>query len=214
MITMHDFPNREEWLNGRKGIGGSDAACVIGESPFKTNTELYDEKAGLKSPPNLDDNPRVQHGKKAERHIRELFLLDYPMFECQYNEFGVWSNDKYPWAFCTLDGLLTHKETGKKYILEIKDITLSSAQAARKWTKDTAATYYYIQCLHQMAVLDADGAYLRVRARYRDGEVRVMTYFFDRETQQPSIDYLMGEEERFWKNVEAKIRPNVILPLL
>ena len=39
--------NREEWLKERKkGIGGSDAATVLGKNPWKTNVELWEEKTG------------------------------------------------------------------------------------------------------------------------------------------------------------------------
>ena len=32
----------EEWLNyRRKGIGGSDAAAIMGQSPFCTKSDLY-----------------------------------------------------------------------------------------------------------------------------------------------------------------------------
>ena len=37
----------DEWLAFRNtGIGGSDAAAVLGENPWKTNVELWEEKTG------------------------------------------------------------------------------------------------------------------------------------------------------------------------
>lgn len=40
--------SREEWLAyRRKGIGGSDAAAVLGISPFRTGVDLYYDKLGL-----------------------------------------------------------------------------------------------------------------------------------------------------------------------
>ena len=37
--------SREEWLDYRKkGIGGSDAAAIMGVSPFATKTDLYYDK--------------------------------------------------------------------------------------------------------------------------------------------------------------------------
>ena len=40
--------NREEWLQARRrGIGGSDAAAVLGLSPWKSNVRLWEEKTGL-----------------------------------------------------------------------------------------------------------------------------------------------------------------------
>lgn len=40
--------NREEWLAMRLkvGIGGSEAGCVLGLNPWKSNLDLYREKIG------------------------------------------------------------------------------------------------------------------------------------------------------------------------
>ena len=58
-MIIADPKNREEWLNARKkGIGGSDAACIIGLNKYKSNVRLWDEKTG----------GRI---RKAGRHIRQ-----------------------------------------------------------------------------------------------------------------------------------------------
>ena len=39
---------REQWLEyRRKGIGGSDAAAVLGISPFRTGRDLYYDKLNI-----------------------------------------------------------------------------------------------------------------------------------------------------------------------
>ena len=46
-LTPTDGLSREEWLAfRRKGIGGSDAAAVLGISPFRTGVDLYYDKLG------------------------------------------------------------------------------------------------------------------------------------------------------------------------
>lgn len=41
MFTIIDNADHAEWLKARSyGIGGSDAAAVIGKSPYKSNVEL------------------------------------------------------------------------------------------------------------------------------------------------------------------------------
>ena len=46
VISTEGLP-REEWLAyRRKGIGGSDAAAVLGISPFRTGVDLYYDKLG------------------------------------------------------------------------------------------------------------------------------------------------------------------------
>ena len=47
LVDTTDLP-RDEWLAyRRKGIGGSDAAAVLGISPFMTARDLYYDKLGI-----------------------------------------------------------------------------------------------------------------------------------------------------------------------
>ena len=49
--------SREEWLRyRRKGIGGSDAAAVLGLSPFCTKRDLYYDKTGIQAVVEEEDN--------------------------------------------------------------------------------------------------------------------------------------------------------------
>ena len=42
------FENREQWLTERtKGIGGSDASAILGNNPYKTSKDLWEEKKGI-----------------------------------------------------------------------------------------------------------------------------------------------------------------------
>ena len=48
VLTPTSGLTREQWLEfRRKGIGGSDAASVLGISPFRTGVDLYYDKIGL-----------------------------------------------------------------------------------------------------------------------------------------------------------------------
>ena len=47
LVETSELP-REEWLAyRRRGIGGSDAAAVLGISPFMTGRDLYYDKLGI-----------------------------------------------------------------------------------------------------------------------------------------------------------------------
>ena len=49
-LVLVDTSNllRDEWLDWRrKGLGGSDAAAVLGISPFRTARDLYYDKLGI-----------------------------------------------------------------------------------------------------------------------------------------------------------------------
>ena len=87
MFTIIDNADHAEWLKARSyGIGGSDAAAVIGKSPYKSNVELFDEKTGRKTAEDISDKPYVRYGNGAEPLIRKLFALDYPEYEVEYHE--------------------------------------------------------------------------------------------------------------------------------
>lgn len=113
--------NREEWLQARRrGIGGSDAAAVLGLSPWKSNVRLWEEKTGLREPEDISDKEVVRFGKESEAAIRRLFELDFPQHKVTYDEFGMIANEPdCPFIFATLDGELTDSD-GRKGILEIK----------------------------------------------------------------------------------------------
>ena len=56
--------NREQWLKARqKGIGGSDAAAVLGLSPWKSNVRLWEEKTGLREPEDISDKGLFASGR-------------------------------------------------------------------------------------------------------------------------------------------------------
>ena len=54
---MKKTTNREEWLKERKkGIGASEASCIIGVNPWKTNVELWQEKTGQREAEDIGDD--------------------------------------------------------------------------------------------------------------------------------------------------------------
>lgn len=120
-LMIKHIDNRSDWIAARKnGIGASEAAAVIGFSPYKTNIELWREKTGKVIAADISDKPYIQYGKAAEYHIRELFKLSAAdRYTVDYAEFDMHINDKYPFIFATLDGILTDKD-GRKGILEVK----------------------------------------------------------------------------------------------
>lgn len=77
MVTMQVLPNREDWLKHRTKIGGSDASAILGKNPYKTNVELWKDKAFHLMPEDISDKPYVKYGIQAEPHLRALFSLDF-----------------------------------------------------------------------------------------------------------------------------------------
>lgn len=211
--------NYDEWLRARlNGIGGSDAGTVLGKNKYKNNAELWREKTGKLIPEDISDKPAVIFGKNAEKHLRELFKIDFPEYTVDYHEFYMYCNDIYPFIFATLDGELTD-EKGRRGILEIKTTTIRNQNQWSEWEtpehEPKIPDNYYVQIIHQLAATDWEFAVLKAYIRYyRNGVLRaaVRHYFIERCEVESDIEFLINKEKNFWKCVTENKEPALILP--
>lgn len=215
MIKMHVLQGHDVWLEARSHyIGGSDAAAVLGLNPYKSNLELWQEKTGLVVPEDISEKPYVKYGHAAEGCLRELFALDFPEYEVGYTENNIWLNDAFPFAHASLDGWLTDQD-GRKGILEIKTTNILQSMQKEKWDHRIPDNYY-IQVLHYLMVTEFDFAVLKAQLKYefQGGDVMLQTkhYKIERSEVQQDILYLAQKEADFWKNVQAKKKPALLLP--
>ena len=211
MVTMKQFETRSEWLEGRKNtIGGSDAAAVLGMSPWVTNVGLWEQKTGGAEQKEVR-NDLVTYGQEAEQYLRQLFSLDFPEVKVFYEENNLFLNDKFPWAHASLDGWLEDK-IGRRGVLEIKTANPMSSIQLQKW-RGRIPDYYYIQVLHEMAVYDADFAIVKAQLkRVVNGDLLIEARHYSFERDEDEISYLMKQEEEFYKHIETNTRPGLILP--
>ena len=57
--------SREDWLAcRRKGIGGSDAAAIMGMSPFCTKRDLYYDKCGIQAVMDEEEDNWVSRNRR------------------------------------------------------------------------------------------------------------------------------------------------------
>ena len=214
-ITLKQLESREAWLKHRnKYIGGSDAACVLGLNPWRSNVELWEIKTGRKQAEDISDKPFVKYGHDAEPYLRALFALDFPEYEVEYVDNNMWLNDKYPWAHASLDSWLTEKSTGRRGVLEIKTTTIVRAGQRDEW-KDKIPINYYCQILWYMMVCEFDFGILKAQLKTEiDGDVFLTTkhYKIERSDVEKDIELLRVESERFYKAIITDTRPALILP--
>jgi putative phage-type endonuclease len=208
--------DRLEWLAMRQkvGIGGSDAGTVLGLNPWCSNVQLWRYKTGQEVPPDISDKPAVIFGKKAEEHIRELFILDYPDWKIDYHEFWMYCNDRMSWQFATLDGELT-EDTGRRGILEIKTTTIQNKTQWDEW-ENGIPQRYYAQVLHQLSATGWNFAILRAYIRYyKNGDFRaaVRDYKIERDDVLDDIAYLREQEMRFMDCVNSGKPPAAIITM-
>ena len=214
-LNMLILGDREEWLEARVGrIGGSDASAILGMNPYRTNIELWQIKTGRLIPEDISDKPYVKYGTEAEQHLRKLFELDFPEYEMRYVENNMFINDDYPFAHASLDGWLTEKDTGRTGVWECKTTNILQSMQKEKWNHRIPDNYY-IQLLHYLLVTGWDFAVLKAQLKYEfDGEVYLQTkhYRIERSEVEEDIQLLEAAERTFWKQVQERKRPALILP--
>lgn len=214
MVTMKTFHGREDWLQARRGfIGGSDAAAVVGLNPYKDNVTLWLEKTGQAVAEDISEKPYVKYGTQAEDHLRELFKLDFPEYQVFYEPDNMWFNDKFPFAHASLDGWLTDQD-GRQGILEIKTTNILQSMQKEKWNHRIPDNYF-IQLLHYLMVTEFDFAILKAQLKFDyGGDIVLQTrhYRIERPEVEEDIKYLQYSEQKFWKQVQERRQPALILP--
>ena len=214
MTKMIVLKDREEWLQHRAGrIGGSDASAIVGMNPYKSNVELWLEKTGQMVPEDISDKSYVKYGTEAEQHLRELFKLDFPEYEVFYEENNMFLNEKFPFAHASLDGWLVDQE-GRKGIWECKTTNILQSMQKEKWNQRIPDNYY-IQVLHYLLVTEFDFAVLKAQLKSEfNGEIYIQTkhYKIERSEVEADLEFLESSEKRFWKQVQERKKPGLILP--
>ena len=126
--------DRAEWLEARKdGLGASDAAALLGLSPWKTNVQLWEEKCGLVIPEDIGDKPYVRYGNDAEPLLRSFFALDHPEYRVSFTPYKIIKHQDLPFITCTPDGELEETATGRLGGLEIKTTEILSSTGWTHW---------------------------------------------------------------------------------
>ena len=204
--------NSPEWLAFRRtGIGGSDAAAIIGKSHFKSNVDVWEEKKGLREPDDISDKEQVKYGKAVEDLLLQMFALDNPEYEVTSNKKIVYRRG---FMFASLDGELVERATGELGIYEGKTAEIHKKIELEKWNK-RVPDYYYVQILHYLIVTGRSFVVLKVQLKLLYTEEKTtMTkqYRFNRKDLLNDLAYLYRKEAAFWDSVIAGAKPPRILP--
>lgn len=207
--------SRGKWLEERKnGIGASDAAAILGLSPYMNNVGLWELKTGRREQKDIGNKPYVKFGIEAEKHIRALFALDNLQYQVGYEEFRIIRNPEYPFIFATLDGWLTENK-GRMGVWECKTTEILRSNQWQEWDNRIPGNYY-IQVLHQLLATGYDFAILTARIKHTDKNgkrvSRTEDYIIERSLVLDDLEYLLQEEIKFWECVKNDRQPNLILP--
>lgn len=212
-VEMITLDSREDWLNHRERIGGSDASAILGMNPYRTNIELWQIKTGQLIPEDISEKPYVKYGTEAEKYLRELFKLDFPEYQVMYVENNMFMNDKYNFGHASLDGWLID-QNGRRGVWECKTTNILQSMQKEKWNHRIPDNYY-VQLLHYLLITEFDFAVLKAQLKYEfNGEIYLQTkhYKIERAEVQEDIEFLESAERKFWKQVQERKRPDLILP--
>ena len=184
---------RAEWLQLRRtGIGGSDAAAIVGLSRYATPYSVYMDKLGLL--PELEDNEAMRQGRDLEEYVAARFTeqTGKKVQRCNY----MIRNPRYPFALADIDRRIVGENAG----LECK--TTSTLDVAQ-FRGVEFPVKYYAQCVHYMATTGADRWDLAVLVLGRG------FYVYTLERNEDEIAALMAAEGEFWEKVENRIPPDI-----
>jgi len=194
---------REVWLDWRrKGIGGSDAAAILGVSPFNTARDLYYDKLGIVSATDEEANwVQKEVGHLLEDLVAKIFSKKTGFKIYQIKK--MFYHPDYPYMLADLDYFVELPD-GKKAILEIKT---TNYNATGNWWldgKEVVPVNYEIQGRHYMAVMNIDRVYYC--CLYGNTEDEVIIRHIDRDEMfEQELIFLEGD---FWENnVKAKNPP-------
>ena len=194
--------SREDWLAYRRqGIGGSDAAAVLGISPFRTSVDLYYDK--LNRPIEDDGGSWVamEVGTLLEDLVACIFAKKTGL--TVYQRKSMFQHPDHPWMLADLDYLVELPD-GSTAILECKT---TNYNARDKWEYNghpIVPVYYEVQGRHYMAVMDLNRVYFC--CLYGNNEDEVIIRHIDRDMDYESE--LIFLEEDFWQNnVQAQVEP-------
>lgn len=190
------FPTREEWLaERRKGIGGSDAAAVLGESSRTSKAKLWADKRGM-----LEDEPEQPwhtwgHLLEAPiaRHVHDVTGYDV----IDPGPFTIYRHRDEEFRQCTPDRFL--KDAGRPNV-GLLQIKTAHPRYSGEWNDDPPLEYS-IQVQHELAVLGLDWGILAVLIGNSDFRQFPVT------RNDRFISALVNAEREFWKAVVAGEMP-------
>lgn len=190
MLTEQQLTERLDY------ICGSDAGVIAGYSKWKTPVELWAEKTGRWTPPDISDKPHIKAGNKLEPTLIRWFE-DETGLEVETDE-GLIKSDTYKFAAANVDGRVLSDDA----IVEVK--TTSSNEGWGEGSNEIPPVYY-CQIQHYLAVTGASRAYVVVLIRGVDFRIYII------EREQAFIDTLMQLEQDFWESHVLKdIAPEAI----
>lgn len=208
------------------GLSGTDASVVLGQNPYRTKLELFNEKTGRVIPVNVN-KACFEWGHRSEGMVAAKWAEDHKAIITEYDSFV---SSAIPFMTASPDRLVLDANNVATAILEIKTAGFNfksydeDGELDRMWGKGNqyvhvrnrdgseslqlvqadshVPVYYYSQVLHYMiatGIYDGKLAVLIGGRDYRDYEIP-----FDREAAEALV---RAEDEFFCKHILDDVAP-------
>lgn len=193
--------SNEEWLSyRRRGIGGSDAAAILGISPWRTARDLYYDKLNVVKA-DMDENwVALEMGHLLEDLVARIFAKKTGLHIFQRKV--MFQHPLYPWMLADLDYLVELPD-GSNAILEIKTTNYNAREIWWYNGEEIVPVYYESQGRHYMSVMNLDRVYFC--CLYGNNEDEVIIRHLDRDYAYESE--LIALEDAFWNDHVQKHQP-------
>ncbi len=186
-----DMP-REQWLElRRQGIGGSDAAAILGLNPWKTAMDVWMEKTGEFPADDAQDNEKMYWGNMLEDIVAREFMTRTGLKVRRRN--AILAHKQYPFMIANVDRLVVGQSAG----LECKT---AGYYSTNDWAMGVPE-YYIPQVQHYMAVTGYIAWYVAVLI----GGQEFKYYRITRDDN--FIRDTIEAEAEFWEMVEKRTPP-------
>lgn len=183
--------SKDEWLAYRRqGIGGSDAASIIGLNPYASAFTVYMDKLNLA--PDIEENEAMWLGTALEPILADRFMQETGMKVERRNV--IYQHPEHSHMLANIDRWIVGKNAG----LEIKTISMLNKN---DFESGEIPANYYCQCMHYLAVTGADEWWLTVAVLGKKFHV------FKVERNEDEINALISVETAFWENNVMKQVP-------
>jgi len=195
-----ECPDRDAWLKERRsGIGASEAAAVLGASPWKTAVDLWAEKVGIVEPPE-DETEWLKWGRRLEPAIVDAYMEETGRIVIRGdNPWRLLRSTKHPFLLTTLDGEIVPIDDRGPGVFEGKTAVIFKKD---EWSEEPPIQYQ-IQNQHQLLV-----------TRYLWGGDAVLIggsrFLYQDFTPNPEFqDLLLKRLETFWELVVKEQPPSL-----
>ena len=180
-----------------EGIGGSEAAAVLGISPWVSPLSLYLRK--LRMMPEQDMTPRMQWGLDLEDAVAAYYERETGRETKKPDSFTIYQHPDHAYMMATIDRLIEPFDDRGQGVLQIKT---GGPGMKSNWIEEPPL-YYQVQIQHEMAVTGSAWGSLAVFfGDYSD-------LIVDVERNDRFVEILVEEEGKFWERIKNQDPPPV-----